>query len=105
VSINYVFELVDKHGRKVHLTYERLKHIQKHPHMHDPVEMIKIVLRSPLTVRYEEDKNILYFYKEFKEMPSEERYLFVSVRYLNGDGFVITSFFTNKMTGERWENK
>jgi len=51
-------------------------------------------------MRYSEyDSNTLYFYKEFKDMRSEEKYLFISVKYLNGDGFIITSFFTNKVTG------
>ncbi len=36
-------------------------------------------------------------------MDSLERYLLVAVKYLNGEGFVITSFFTNKITGLRWK--
>ena len=43
--------------------------------------------------------NTKYLYKEFKDMPPEEKYLFISVKYLNGEGFIITSFFTNKITG------
>ena len=35
-------------------------------------------------------------------MDPSERYLLVSVKYLNGEGFVITSFFTNKITGAKW---
>ena len=103
--MNYIFEIFDKNGRKVHLTLERLKHIQKHPHMNDPVENIKLVLQKPLTIRYEEDEEALYFYKEFKEIDIFERYLLVSVKYLNGEGFVITSFFTNRITGEIWKEK
>ncbi len=103
--VNYIFEIIDKNKRKVYLTKERLKHIQKHPHMHDPVENIKEALKNPLTVKHEDDKNILYFYREFKQMPSSERYLIISVKYLNGEGFVITAFFTNKITGEKWATK
>jgi hypothetical protein len=36
-------------------------------------------------------------------MEVSERYLFVSVNYLNGDGFIITSFYTNKITGSKWK--
>jgi len=103
--INYIFEIIDKNKKKIHLTKERLKHIQKHPHMHDSIENIKAVLKNPLTIRYEKDKSVLYFYKEFKNMLKLERYLIVSVKYLNGGGFVITSFFTNKITGEKWTAK
>ena len=104
--MDYIFEVTDKTGRRVHLTKERLKHIQKHPHMQDPLDNILMTLRDPLGIRSENpESKVLYFYKEFKQMHSLERYLLVPVRYLNGKGFVITSFFTNRMTGERWTAK
>lgn len=103
--MNYVFEIFDKNKRKVHLAKERLRHIQKHPHMQDPTENIKDTLNNPLTIRFEDEKDVLYFYKEFKQMPQSEKYLIVSVKYLNGEGFVITSFFTNRITGEKWTAK
>lgn len=96
-----IFSIIDKNRKNVYLTLERLKHIQKHPHMHDPIENIKSTLENSTTIRYE--NNITYFYKEFKHMDPSERYLMVSVKYLNGEGFVITSFFTNKLTGEKWK--
>jgi len=98
--MDYVFEIVDKTGRKVHLSKERWKHILRHPFMHEQIENIKLTLKDPLTIRYyEEDEKVRYFYREFKDSPPSERYLLASVKYLNGQGFVITSFFTNKITG------
>ena len=73
--------------------------------MNDPIENIKDALKNSFAIRYEYDKSVLYFYKELKQMPSSERYLMVSVKYLNGNGFVITSFFTNKITGKIWKEK
>ena len=103
--MQYIFEVTDKNKRKVHLTQERLKHIQIHPHMHDPLENIKNALIEPTIIRREDDEMVLYFYREFKHMSPSEKYLLVSVKYLNGTGFVITSFFTNKITGEKWTTK
>src|SRR3989344_9163920 len=103
--MNYIFDIKDKNGKKIHLTKKRLKHIQKHPHMHDPLESIKETLTNPSAIRFEDNKKIIYFYKEFKEMHKLERYLLVSVKYLNGAGFVVTAFFTNKITGEKWTEK
>jgi len=101
--MSYIFEIIDKTGRKIHLTRERWKYTQKHPHMHEHLESIKITLTQPLTIRHnEEDQTVIFFYKEFKQMDPSERYLLVSVKYLNGEGFVITSFFTNKITGAKW---
>jgi len=103
--VTRIFEIIDKNGRNIYLTLERLKHIQKHSNMDDPVDIIKITLQKPTSVRYEADESSLYFYKEFKEMKSTKRYLLVVVNYLNGHGFIITSFFTDRITGEIWKEK
>jgi len=101
-----VFEITDKTGRKIHLSKERWKHIQRHPHMYEQLENIKLTIQNPLTIRYyEEDEDVIYFYKEFKDGEPSERYLLVSVKYLNGEGFIITSFFTDKITGLKWQTK
>ena len=95
-----IFEVIDKTGRNIYLTKERYKHILRHPGMHDQIENIKSTIENPITIRhYEEGRNVKYFYKEFKNNTKTERYLLVSVKYLNGHGFIITSFFTNKITG------
>jgi len=101
-----IFEIIDKTGRKIHLSKERYKHIQKHPYMHDSLEEIKSTIKNSIITRYnEEDESISYFYKEFKENEPSERYLLVAVKYLNNEGFIITSFYTNKITGLKWTIK
>jgi len=102
--MTYLFVVKDSTGREIHLTKERWKHIQKHPSMHNQEENIQNTITNSTTMRYDENRiNVLYFYKEFKERDASERYLLVAVKYLNGKGFVITSFFTNKITGEKWQ--
>ena|SRR3989344_8517632 len=104
--MSYVFEITDKTGRKIHLTRERQKHILKHPYMENSIENIKQTLQNPTTIRFnEDDEKVCYFYKEFKNNSSSEKYLLVSVKYLNNHGFIITAFFTNKITGLKWETK
>ncbi len=105
--MDFVFEITDKTGRKIHLTKERWTHIKKHSHMDENMmEELKKILKEGSIIRYSEDnENVLFYYREFKKMPSEERYLFVSVKYLNNEGFVVTSFFTNKITGLKWMKK
>ncbi len=99
-----VLEVRDKFGKIIHLSLKRWKHIQKHPHMHESLEKIKETLERPLTIRYfEDDLDVIYFYKEYKENEPSEKYLLVSVKYLNGAGFVITSFFTNRIGGIKWK--
>ena len=99
-----IFEVTEKIGRKIRLTKKQWKHIQKHPHMHESLEIIKDTIKNPLTKRFDEfDESVNYFYREYKEMEPRERYLFVSVKYLNGEGFVITSFYTNKIPDSKWK--
>ena len=96
-----IFEVIDKTGRNIRLTQKVWKHIKKHPHMDENrLDEIRNIVKKPSIIRFSEDnESVLYYYKEYKEMPPEERYLFISVKYLNGKGFIITSFFTNKITG------
>src|SRR3989344_5250751 len=96
-----IFEVIDKTGSKIRLTNKQWKHIKKHPHMNENRldNIINIIKDPPIMRSSEDDKNTKYLYKEFKDMPPEEKYLFISVKYLNGEGFIITSFFTNKITG------
>lgn len=98
-----IFVIKDKTGRSVHLSKERFKHILKHSKMSNQIENIKLVIENPDTIKYFiEDEQVRYFYKAFKQNDPSERYLLVSVKYLNGEGFVITAFFTNKITGLKW---
>ena len=97
-----VFRIVDTFGMEVYLSRERYRHMLKHPQMHNQLDSIKETLTHPTAVRhYEEGKSVKYYYKEFKNRTPSERYLLVSVKYLNGVGFIITSFFTNKITGKK----
>ena len=78
--MSFVFEIPDKLGKKIHLSKERHKHILKHPFMYDQIENIKNTLQTPIAITYFEDnENVGYFYKEFKERDKSERYLLVAV--------------------------
>ncbi len=86
-----MFETKDKSGRIIYLTDERWKHILKHPEMANQLEQIKDTLLHPDTIT-EQDPDVHFYYKYYK---SRKEYLFISVKYLNGKGFVITSFYTD----------
>ena len=98
--MDWIFVVKDRTGRLIHLSHERYyNHILHHPHMHDKLELIKLTIKSPKIVRHYKDPQVRYFYDDDKVRSPSERYLLVSVKYLNGEGYVITSFFTNKVTG------
>ena len=94
-----VFEVVDKSGRKIRLTKRQWSETTvKHPSMAVYLEEIKETLVKPDTViDYSLDEKVRYYYKSFKHIKSRNKYLLVIVKYLNGDGFVIKSYFESKI--------
>ncbi len=95
-GVPFVFEVTDKTGRTVHLSKERWTHItQEHPLVSDQEE-IRETLIHPLKItpsRYDPEK-VRYFYRYKKEV---REYLFVAVKYLNGNGFVITAYYVRNI--------
>lgn len=90
-----IFEIKDKTDRKIYLSKERWAHIQKHPEIANQIEKIKETLQSPeIILKFEHDPKVYFYYRYYKE---RREYLFISVKYLNGEGFIITSFYTDKI--------
>jgi len=91
----FIFEIYDVSGRKIHLSKERWSHIQKHPEMVNQIENIKETLQKPEVIKeFEYDDEVRFYFRYYKE---RREYLFISVKYLNGKGFVITCFYTDKI--------
>jgi len=89
---NWIFEIIDKSRRKIHLSKERWSHIRKkHPEVEE-LELIEQTIRSPdkITENYS-DETVKRYYKYFKDKPNP--YLLVIIKYLNGEGYVITAYF------------
>ncbi len=90
-----ISEIKDENGRIIYLTDERYNHILKHPEMSNRLEEIKDFLINPnIVVESKTDKNVNVYYKYNKD---RIKYLLVAVKYLNGKGFIITSFYTDKI--------
>jgi len=94
--MDYVFEVVDKSKRRIHLSRERWKHISiKHTNMSNKLENIKCALINPIfIVPHKFDNMIRNYYLYYK---LKKDYLLVSVKYLNGEGYVATAFVTKKI--------
>lgn len=90
-----VFAIKDKTGRDIRLTKERWEHINKeHSEIAPYLEEIKEALQNPLKIQpYESDEKVKYYYRYLKHRESPSKYLLVIVKYLNGEGFIITAYF------------
>lgn len=97
--MNKLFEIKDKTGRNIYLTDERYKHVKKHPEMQNSITIIEETIKNPQKViEYALDPDIRYYYTHHKNRKSKAKYLRVIVKYLNGEGFVVTAYFVVGMT-------
>ncbi len=99
--MNHVFEILDKLGKLVRLTKERWSHIKSdHPEMAAELENIMDCVSNPeFTKTSEYDQSVKFYYRYYKNRKSVAKYLLTAVKHLNGNGFVITAFYTNKVKG------
>ena len=90
-----IFEIEDKSGRKIHLTKERWTHInQEHPEVSSYLEEIQETLKNPIKIQeVDYDKDVRHYYRYYKSIELPAKNLLVIVKYLNGEGFIITSYF------------
>lgn len=87
---DYIFEVVDKTGKKINLTKKQWKHIRRdHPDVKE--EEIEQTIKNSLKIVPEEN-NRFYYYQYFKQRKSKSKFIRVIVKYLNGEGFVITAY-------------
>lgn len=94
----HVLEVVDKTRRMIYLTDERYKHILKHPEMQNKLDEIRKTIEKPLKVtEYHYDNNIKLYYSYHKNTKLKAKCLRVIVKYLNGNGFIVTAFFVDKI--------
>lgn len=94
-----VFVVEDSFGKSVRLTKERWAYINaRHPDV--SLEDLREGLRNPSSVRKSDNdpESVKWFYRFDKK---KALYLLVSVKYLNGEGFVITAYHTKKVKGRR----
>ena len=90
-----IFEVIDKTGRKLLMTDYNWHHIVKrHPEIASQKVLIIETLESPDKITDSlEDEKTKYCYKYYKNLSSPYKFMRVIVKYLNGEGFVISSHF------------
>ncbi|MEK6884386.1 MAG: hypothetical protein AABY22_32440 [Nanoarchaeota archaeon] len=94
-----ILEVIDKTGRKIRLTRKQWTHITSptspHAYMANYLEEVKDTLIKPdKIVPSTYDDNKANYYKYYKR---EKEFLRVIVRYLNGEGFIITAYFVRNI--------
>lgn len=98
--------LKDYLGRDIRLTDNRWEHIITRTEMVDQKEKIKETLLNPDKIkRSKHDSEVLLYYRLYEKTPVTKKYLMVAVKVENGVGFILTSFFTDKIKAGETEWK
>ena len=93
-----IFFVKSKDGKEIRLANAQWKHIKfRHSEMTNMLKDVEDTIRNPTTVR-RHSESITKFYKFMKD---KKKYIMVAVKILNGEGFVVTSYFTAKIQKEQ----
>ncbi|MDP7323520.1 MAG: hypothetical protein QF632_02035 [Candidatus Woesearchaeota archaeon] len=95
-----IINIADKTRRFIRLTKIQFQHIaEQHPEISEFHHEIEATLKHPTKlVTLWDDPSIGYYYKFLKHQKPSGKYLLVIVKYLNGEGFIITVYLTQKLT-------
>ncbi|MBI2523487.1 hypothetical protein HYW19_03785 [Candidatus Woesearchaeota archaeon] len=95
----HIFQTIDKSGRNIHLSKEGWAHInEEHPEVSGYLEEIQETLKNPIKIKeVDYDEDIRYYYRYYKSIESPAKNLLVIVKYLNGEGFIITAYFVKSI--------
>jgi hypothetical protein len=96
--MTYTFETIDKTGRKIHLSNERLTHITiTHNEITNYLDELKRTIENPLKIIEQERGNLRKYFSYQKHRKHPEKYLRIIVKYLNNHGFVLTAQFVRNI--------
>jgi hypothetical protein len=99
------FEVDSKLDRRIRMTKSYWDYIVsvKHPSMRGLDGAVKISLTEPVEIRRSKrNRTVHLHYGQF----DAELFICTVVKFLNGDGFVITAYLTRRMIGESvWKQR
>ncbi len=90
-----LFEVISKLDKKIRITRKYWHKITfiKHPSMKNKEIMVAETLENPTEIRQSKSDNSVFLYYR----PVEENYNAVVLKHLNGEGFIVTTYVTDKI--------
>lgn len=95
MAANLKFEVTSSLGKRLTISVEYWQKIveTKHPIMRDREELVKQTLTSPEQVRRSKKDPAVYLHYR----KDDGRFCCVVAKHLNGDGFIVTAYLTDKI--------
>lgn len=93
-----MLEVRSKLEKVIRLDDYRWKHMLAHPEMENQLSKVEETLVDPDEVRESvRSSSVWLFYKLYTKTSVSRKYLLVAVQVLDGEGFIVTAFFTDKV--------
>ena len=91
-------ELRDVWGSSISLTDDRRAHLLEHPEMRGQEDKLTETLLEPdVVIQSQSDNTVRLFHRFYRRLAIGDKYLCVVVKYMEGDVFIITAYFTDKV--------
>lgn len=82
----------------MHLSRERWTHIRKkYPEIEDSEMLRETIVKHDKITQVHADQTIHYFWRYCKNRLSEDKFLLVVVKYLNGEGYILSAYYEDKI--------
>lgn len=96
--MSVIFESVTIDGKKVRLTETQWLHIVfYHPELREEQNKIEKTVSEPDAIMRGAIETARVYYKFYRSTPVASKYLVVVVKMLDEEGFIVTSYFTERM--------
>ena len=96
--MSIIFKVTAYDGRTIRLSEAQWRHILFfHPEVKDGQKKITEVIQNPEVALEGATKDTRVFYRFYSSTPVTSKYLAVVIKLLNREGFIITSYFTQRM--------
>jgi len=94
----FVFEIVAYDGKIIRLTEVQWLHVVFfHPEIEGEQKRMREVLENPEVVVRGATEDTKIYYKFYPSTPVASKYLAVVVKVLDREGFIVTSYFTERV--------
>jgi len=103
-----VLKVLSRLGKILRLDEDKWNHVLEHPEMENQIDRLRETVVDPDEVRKSVyDPSVWLFYRFYADTPVTEKYLLVIAKISNKEGFIVTSFFTNRVKtgGLVWKKK
>ena len=82
----------------IRLTETQWRHIKRRQELYSQLERIRATLSEPDVVYHVPEEDTYHYYRFYRQTPVSGKHMLVIVKHLDGEGFIITCFYTRRIS-------